>query len=1379
MIYSSNCKLKHLKPNLFIIRKLFFYFFSLTLSVFVLNSNAQDLAWPKTLEVDIHRDVRAYHGMLKTRIASLASNPAFRSDINPANNPLISSFETQFGEHWDKFQPSELESVTSPIQSLDSIITLDYDETNSQWINDVKEEFGYDINGNLSMGAYYEWDESTKKWIGDEKVEFGFDMYGNFTLVVYYYWDESTEQWTIDEGGEIDIEYDANGNITVMIFYYEDETTNQRMTEAKEEFTYDENGNQILDIYSYWDETSSQWVNEEKKEFTYDDHGNQTLYVLYSWDETTSQWLSSEREEFTYDENGNQTLYISSYWDEDSYQWVNDDKEQFTYDDKGNQTLYSSYGWDESSSQWVLFVEREYAYDENDNQILIQYCGDFSGPNGPPDGIIECNKVVSTYDSNGNKTSVSEYSQVDSNSPWIIRSKLEWFYDEFGNPVMKLTYYEGEAQAKSVATYDLSYKMSDIIMPSSEWDISFNLIYTANKLLETIRYSWDKTSNSWIYENKVIYCYSGESHLSKETDILSYNFSSPPQIGNSMINTETHLIKVKVGNGTDISNMVATFEFSEGAIAKVGGVLQECGITSNDFTSPVIYEVIAEDGITKQDWVVSVEVAVGIENTKDSTLLIYMPFNGDAEDKSIYQFKTAFKGGTFIENLHGYANSALYLDTNVDQFEVLPDERLGLEEFTVSFWFKTDAFNDQEMTIMFDTQYYLDYGWGFVDGGPNSQIVFQTSGNNGAYECKFPRNLLTENTWHLLTGTYKNNEMNLYLDTVLMSTTTDALYVPAYNSSIHAGFWDGTYEYKGAFDEFRMYSRVLEQKEISRLYNDINYNLNLSFDADIKYGRTPVAVSFSNQTDAPNPIVAWKWDFDNDGIIDSEDMNPTFTYTSPGHYDVKLIASDGIRTDSLVRKYFIDVYESSELPEEVAYIPFDGSVVDVTGNAADLFCDSPEFEADRNSIPDRSIHFRGDHKIVDLTPGEKQRVDGEFTVSIWVKTSSFDGEEYVTIAGTGTYAETGWVIGDNGYWSDDILFRVNDENGAYDCSFKRERINDNGWHLLTGVYKQPVSYFYLDTLLVSVNEAAFYLKDTIANIGIGLNRVSGNCDEFRLYDKAIDLGQIRELYFDYDLYADFTSDVREGIEPLTVSFEDISLPVDSATVWSWDFNNDGITDSESREPVFIYESEGIYDVRLIVANEQSADTIVKSDFIVVFKDCELNPDFAADTVYGVTPFEVSFTDLSQPQDCITDWKWDMDNDGIIDNTSQNPIYVFIDTGYHTVKLIIESEYKSDTIIKENLIHVIGEANLVETFQSSYSIYPNPANEYVIIEGLRNEPAEIEVVSADGRILIHELIHAESVRLSLTGIPDGVYFLKIKSKEQSNSYKVIKQLSVGM
>jgi hypothetical protein len=72
-------------------------------------------------------------------------------------------------------------------------------------------------------------------------------------------------------------------------------------------------------------------------------------------------------------------------------------------------------------------------------------------------------------------------------------------------------------------------------------------------------------------------------------------------------------ITLTVPYGTDVSNLVATFTTSEGAAVTVGNVVQESGVTPNDFSRPVEYVITAQDGVTKKTYTISVVIAPNTE----------------------------------------------------------------------------------------------------------------------------------------------------------------------------------------------------------------------------------------------------------------------------------------------------------------------------------------------------------------------------------------------------------------------------------------------------------------------------------------------------------------------------------------------------------------------------------------------------------------------------------------------------------------------------------------------------------------------------------------------------------------------------------------------
>ena len=77
-------------------------------------------------------------------------------------------------------------------------------------------------------------------------------------------------------------------------------------------------------------------------------------------------------------------------------------------------------------------------------------------------------------------------------------------------------------------------------------------------------------------------------------------------------------------------------------------------------------------------------------------------------------------------------------------------------------------------------------------------------------------------------------------------------------------------------------------------------------------------------------------------------------------------------------------------------------------------------------------------------------------------------------------------------------------------------------------------------------------------------------------------------------------------------------------------------------------------------------------------------EFSADVTSGTAPLTVQFTDLSENA---LSWYWDFDNDGTVDNSTQNPEYTYSTAGTYTVNLTVVNGENTDSEVKELYISV--------------------------------------------------------------------------------------------
>jgi len=88
--------------------------------------------------------------------------------------------------------------------------------------------------------------------------------------------------------------------------------------------------------------------------------------------------------------------------------------------------------------------------------------------------------------------------------------------------------------------------------------------------------------------------------------------------------------------------------------------------------------------------------------------------------------------------------------------------------------------------------------------------------------------------------------------------------------------------------------------------------------------------------------------------------------------------------------------------------------------------------------------------------------------------------------------------------------------------------------------------------------------------------------------------------------------------------------------------------------------------------------------------------------------------------------------------------------------------------------IVTELN--ELKKAVISLYPNPANDYVVV-GLDNVTAErVVITDLSGRIVLQETVAtgSEKVQLSISNLPKGLYFVTVKAKEHSQTLKFFRQ-----
>jgi PKD repeat protein len=93
------------------------------------------------------------------------------------------------------------------------------------------------------------------------------------------------------------------------------------------------------------------------------------------------------------------------------------------------------------------------------------------------------------------------------------------------------------------------------------------------------------------------------------------------------------------------------------------------------------------------------------------------------------------------------------------------------------------------------------------------------------------------------------------------------------------------------------------------------------FIAEPLSGDAPLTVQFTDMS--AGDVYSWAWDFDGNGVVDSTEQNPSFTYTEPGLYTITLSINDGetyITKQDMINVDPVDINDEIEIPTITALI---------------------------------------------------------------------------------------------------------------------------------------------------------------------------------------------------------------------------------------------------------------------------------------------------------------------------------------------------------------------------------------------------------------------------------------------------------------------------
>jgi PKD repeat protein len=108
---------------------------------------------------------------------------------------------------------------------------------------------------------------------------------------------------------------------------------------------------------------------------------------------------------------------------------------------------------------------------------------------------------------------------------------------------------------------------------------------------------------------------------------------------------------------------------------------------------------------------------------------------------------------------------------------------------------------------------------------------------------------------------------------------------------------------------------------------------------------------------------------------------------------------------------------------------------------------------------------------------------------------------------------------------------------------------------------------------------------------------------------------------------------------------------------------------------------------------------------------------------------------------------------------QNPVVSYSVAGSFRVKLIAQNSLGSDTLLNDCYITVTEATAVVDNRPNlqEFVLFPNPAEDFFFIDGQNNlDLKKIRLLNAQGKVVLDELSGQYPFKISLSGLPAGIY-----------------------
>jgi PKD repeat protein len=568
------------------------------------------------------------------------------------------------------------------------------------------------------------------------------------------------------------------------------------------------------------------------------------------------------------------------------------------------------------------------------------------------------------------------------------------------------------------------------------------------------------------------------------------------------------------------------------------------------------------------------------------------------------------------------------------------------------------------------------------------------------------------------------------------------------------------------------------------------------FEANSTNGCAPYEIEFSNLSSDNTDTYSWLFEGGTPSTSTAE--NPVVVYNNEGIFDVQLIVSNAVGSDTLNFEDYITIGLGVGADFEASV---NGTAVNFTNTSNNGLTYFWDFGDNQTSNEENPVHTYGSDGVYTVTLSvtndcESVDIQQEVIISVGAPIAlfEFDQESFCTgsdveffnlsSANTESYEWT-FPGGQPSTSSEENPIVIYQNAGVYSATLIASNANGTGSYELVGeiiVYEAPiagfdhtVSGFTVDFINNSQYGVSYswdfgdgsdpsnidtpsYLYSEMGTYTVSLT-VMNPCDT-SIVENTVVIDETAPSAF-------FTAEPTSGCAPLEVDFIDLST--DNVTDWFWQFEGGVPETSTETNPSVVYENIGEFNVTLTVSNAVGSDVIQFSNYIEIGKGPEALFSYQNGALGGIQ-FINNSSDASN-------YTWNF-GDG---NSSSviSPLHFYEEAGVYAVELIATNECGSDTMIIE-LEYTPVSIDEIGVL-TALDIYPNPSTGIFEFNLTLKDQAErklqvtlLDLLGRELEVKGYKVLNGTlNAGFDISDLPAGLYYLEFESEGEKTVERIIK------